>query len=153
MGVGALNWLPDIKGWARVVSEFLKLGGVFYIYEAHPMMCSLAEDTPEEPMSIAQPYFETPEPANPEGWDFDETYTRTGEKLKNTRSYEWNHGLGETVTALIDAGLQIEFLHEHQELPWLMFPWMVEDDDGMARVPNHPERLPLSWSVRALQAT
>ena len=33
---GVLNWLPDIAGWAEVVSNHLKPAGVFYIVEFHP---------------------------------------------------------------------------------------------------------------------
>lgn len=150
-GVGALCWLPDIKGWARVVSHFLKPGGVFYILEGHPVLWSLDDDTPENPMHIAWPYFETGGPQNPDGWDEEEDYAETGEKLQNTRTYTWSHGLGEIVTALIDEGLRIEFLHEHRVLAWKAYPWVVKGDDGWWRVPNHPERLPLMWSLRAVK--
>ena len=40
-GVGALNWLPDIAGWARVVAGFLAPGGLFYIRENHPVLWAL----------------------------------------------------------------------------------------------------------------
>ena len=35
-----------------------------------------------------------------------------GTQIIETPTYEWQHTLGEIVTALIDAGLRIEFLHE-----------------------------------------
>ena len=79
-------------------------------------MWSLADETPEEPMHIAWPYFETAEPQNPDGWDEEVTYAGTGQKLHNSKAFSSNHGLGEIVTALIDSGLRIEFLHEHQIL-------------------------------------
>ena len=150
-GLGALCWLPDIKGWARVVSHFLKPGGIFYILEGHPVLWSLDDDTPESPMHISWPYFETGSPQNPAGWDEEEDYAETGAKLQNTRTYTWGHGLGEIVTALINEGLRIEFLHEHTVLAWKAYPWMVKGDDGWWRVPNHPERLPLMWSLRAVK--
>ena len=37
-GVGALNWLPDILGWAQVVGRFLAPGGLVYLREGHPML-------------------------------------------------------------------------------------------------------------------
>ncbi|MDA1256775.1 MAG: class I SAM-dependent methyltransferase [Chloroflexi bacterium] len=150
-GIGALCWLPDIRGWSRVVGHFLKPGGVFYILEGHPMMWTLADETAEDPMHIAWPYFETTQPQNPDGWINEEDYSQTGEKLQNTRTFSWGHGLGEIVTALIDEGLRIEFLHEHRVCGWRAFPWMVKGEDGMWRVPNHPERLPLMWSLRAVK--
>jgi SAM-dependent methyltransferase len=150
-GIGALCWLPDIREWAKVVSHFLKPGGVFYIVEGHPMMWALDDDTPEDPMHIKWPYFETGKPQNPEGWEYDEDYTGSGEKYENTRTYNWGHGLGEIVTALIDVGLRIEFLNEHKVCAWQAHPWMEQGDDGMWRVPNHPERLPLMSSTRAVK--
>ena len=35
---GVLGWLPDIRGWARVVARFVKPGGLFYISEVHPVL-------------------------------------------------------------------------------------------------------------------
>jgi len=35
---GVLGWLPDIRGWARVVAYFLAPGGTFFITEAHPVV-------------------------------------------------------------------------------------------------------------------
>lgn len=35
---GVLGWLPDIRGWARVVARFVRPGGRFYISEAHPVI-------------------------------------------------------------------------------------------------------------------
>ncbi len=150
-GVGALCWLPDIRGWAEVVSQFLRPGGIFYILEGHPAMWSIADETPEDPMHIAWPYFETAIPQNPDGWHEEETYAGSGEKLGNPKTFTWNHGLGEIITALIDVGLQIEFFHEHRMLKWSAFPWMVKGEDRMWRIPNHPERLPLMWSMRAVK--
>ena len=42
-GLVAICWLPDIKGWAKVVAHFLKPGGTFYILEGHPMMWAVSE--------------------------------------------------------------------------------------------------------------
>ena len=35
---GTIGWLPDLKPWARMISERLKPGGVFYIVEFHPIL-------------------------------------------------------------------------------------------------------------------
>ena len=102
-------------------------------------------------MHIRWPYFETGQPQNPYGWENDEDYAQTGQKMKNTRAYNWGHGLGEIVTALINEGLRIEFLHEHKVCAWQAFPWMVEVEDKMWRVPNYPERLPLMWSMQPVK--
>ena len=63
-------------------------------------------------------------------------------------AYEWQHTLGDVVTALIEAGLRIEFLHE--------FPFCSQERSGMERCgngrwrfPNRGESFPHRYSIRA----
>jgi SAM-dependent methyltransferase len=119
-GIGALIWLPDIRGWARVAADCLVEGGRLYVYEMHPALHALDYDNAEQRLVVTRPYFEPPAPLAEEG---DETYV-DGPKLPVTTTYEWNHGLGEIVTALLDAGLRLDFLHEHREVAWQALPWM-----------------------------
>ena len=44
--------------------------------------------------------------------------------------YGWDHGLGEIVTALIEAGLRIESLGEHPFLDWKLDFLVEEDAEG-----------------------
>ncbi len=61
----------------------------------------------------------------------------------------WDHSLGEIVTALIDAGLVIEFLHEFDFCDWSL-DYLVRCEDGRFRSPpDTPGRLPLFFSLRA----
>lgn len=123
-GIGALCWLHDIREWARIVAHFVKPGGFFYIYEGHPVLWALDIDRKDHLLVMTDPYFELDHPS-----EYQDEYTYTdGPALKNTRNYEWNHGIGEIVTALIDAGLQMDFLHEHREVAWQALPWMVSSD-------------------------
>ncbi len=126
-GIGALCWLHDIRGWAQVVAKFLEPGGFVYVYDGHPMLLSLDLDSKrdDQQMVVGYPYFETPTPNEYVG---EYTYV-DGPPLKNTGNFEWNHGLGEIVTALIDAGLRVEFLHEHREMAWQGLPWMVSSEE------------------------
>jgi SAM-dependent methyltransferase len=39
---GAINWLPDIQRWAKIVAHFLNPGGGLYLGEGHP--CALVFD-------------------------------------------------------------------------------------------------------------
>src|SRR5690606_6441865 len=121
-GIGALCWLPDIRGWAQVVSALLAPGGTFYIYEGHPVLWSLDDERTDGTLVVGYRYFEVTDPVVFEG---DETYV-DGPPLEKKKTYEWNHGLGEIVTALIEAGLQIEFVHEHREVPWKALPQMEQ---------------------------
>jgi hypothetical protein len=61
------------------------------------------------------------------------------------------HPLGAIVTALLDAGLRLDWLHEHDSVTWKMFEALVEGPDGLYRWPDKPW-LPLSFSLRATGA-
>jgi hypothetical protein len=50
-------------------------------------------------------------------------------------TYEWNHGLGEIVQAVLDVGLTLTRLEEHTEVEWPALPGMVEDPDTPGRFP------------------
>ncbi len=143
-GIGALCWLPDIRGWARVAAGFVKPGGFLYVYEGHPMLWALDDELTEPQLLVRYPYFETTKPME---FDGESTYV-DGPPLKNTRTYEWNHGLGEIITALIDEGLQVEFLHEHREVPWKALPWLVRangDTSASGYVRRETWQLPESF--------
>lgn len=123
-GIGALSWLPDIRGWARVAAGFVKPGGFLYLYEGHPVLWALDNERTDGALMVGYPYFEVRAPI---AYESANTYV-DGPPLQNQQGFEWNHGLGEIVTALIDAGLQLEFLHEHREIAWQALPWMTGEN-------------------------
>jgi SAM-dependent methyltransferase len=147
-GVGALCWLPDVRRWAQVVGALLKPGGTFYIREFHPVLWTLDDEEPEQRLLIRYPYFETSEPL---AWDDEVTYTDDpeGRGLTNTRNYEWNHALSEIITALMDAGLQLEEFREFDWCDSAVLPWMVQISPGRWALPEGRERLPLAYAIRA----
>ena len=79
-------------------------------------------------------------------WEEDGRYNTS-----HTVQHCWPHGLGEIVTALIDAGLTIQFLREHKSCLWQALHFMIEGDDGWWRLPDGQERLPLMYSIRAVK--
>lgn len=42
--------------------------------------------------------------------------------LTSPKTYEWNHSLGEIVTALIESGMHIDFREAHDSVPWEALP-------------------------------
>ncbi|NWL77014.1 SAM-dependent methyltransferase [Pseudomonas taiwanensis] len=146
--IGALNWLPRIDDWARVVAALLKPGGRLFIREGHPMLWAVSEER-EDGLVIEYPYFERAEPTE---WDDDSTYVETETRLTATRTYEWNHGLGEIISALLRHGLQLTALEEHDSLPWEALPGqMVVDGAGEWRLARDRWRLPLSYTLQAVK--
>jgi SAM-dependent methyltransferase len=137
---GALCWLPRIRPWADVVARFVKPGGFFYITETHPILEAYEDD-----FTLKFPYWEREEPLS---FDIHGSYADPTAEVKTEKDYEWNHGLGEIVTALAQAGLRIEFLHEwpfvESEVPFL------EKRDGRSWMPGELDgRMPLMYSLKA----
>ena len=151
-GIGALCWLPSIRRWAEVVAALLKPGGRLFLREGHPVMWSLADPLPASgELVIDLPYFEQREPHT---WTEGGTYVETSAVFSHTTTHEWSHGLGETVTALLDNGLQVTELTEHDSVPWEAMPgYMVCGDDGEWRLADRPWRLPVSFTLQAVKAS
>ena len=140
---GVLCWLPDIRGWARVVAHFVQPGGTFFITEAHPIAWALGE---EMPLTFRYAYWEH---AEPDVSDVEGSYAALSADVKSEKEYSWLHGLAEIVTALIDAGLTIELLQEYPFSEWDM-GFTVEGPDGTWVKPDTVEgELPLFYSLRA----
>ena len=147
-GIGALCWLPKVRPWAQVVAELLRPGGWLFIREGHPMMWALDEHT-DESLLVKYAYFEHEEPfVDTDGG----TYVETDVKFEKNVSHAWNHGLGEIVTALLDAGLALTTFVEHDSVPWEAIPGVMElTDEKEWRLRDRPSRLPQSYTLRAVK--
>ncbi|MBN1137107.1 MAG: class I SAM-dependent methyltransferase [Anaerolineae bacterium] len=143
---GVLCWLPDLARWGQVIAHFLKPGGVFYIVDGHPFACVFYNEKDATGLRVAYPYFEQ---ATPEAYPCDGSYA-TDAELHYT-SYEWPHSLSEIVNALLEAGLQIEFLHEFPYAAYQCLPFMVQGADGWWRLPEGGESVPFLFSLKAIK--
>jgi SAM-dependent methyltransferase len=141
---GAIYWLPDIRGWAHIVAYFLKPGGALYLAEGHPAALvfdderRLADGNP----GYFVPYFQR----EPLVLDNPADYVDRTARLQNSRQVSWMHPLGSIVTALLEAGLRLDWLREHDAVTWQMFSLLIEGADGLFRWPDKPW-LPLSFSL------
>jgi SAM-dependent methyltransferase len=148
-GVGALCWLPDVRRWAQVVADLLKPAGRLFLREGHPMLWALADVRENGLLVVEHPYFEREEPTV---WDEPGTYVETDATFTHNLTHEWNHGLGEIVTALHDAGLQLTTLVEHDSVPWEALPGHMERlDGGEWRLADRPWRLAHSYTLQAVR--
>lgn len=166
-GIGAICWLPSIERWARTVAALLRPGGRLFIRDGHPVLNSLlgmvvGEEHPDRVQqpwvsgpgqptpALELPYFEQPTPLV---WSDDTTYVGD-ETVTSPVSMEWNHGIGEIVTAVLAAGMELTGLVEHDSVPWEALPGMMVLDDatGEYRLRDRPERLPASFTVTARKA-
>ncbi|MGN6327223.1 class I SAM-dependent methyltransferase [Pseudolysinimonas sp.] len=149
VSVGAICWLPSVARWAATVAALLRPGGRLFIRDGHPVLLAVGEEHPER-LELEYPYFEMPEPMV---WDQDGTYVDADRPLTATRTAEWNHGLGEIVTAVLASGMTPTGLVEHRSAPWCAIPELMEPDDapGEWRLRERPERLPLSFTLQAVK--
>jgi SAM-dependent methyltransferase len=148
-GVGALCWLPSIGPWADVVAQLLRPGGRLFIREFHPMLWAVGDPRPDRLLVLEYPYFERDEPLV-----FDEpgTYVDTSETFQHSVTHEWNHGLGEIVTALLDRGFELTMLLEHDSGPDNIREGEMEEiGDGEWRLIDRPWRLPHSYTLQAVK--
>jgi SAM-dependent methyltransferase len=143
---GVLFWLPDISRWASVVSHFLRPGGTFYMAEFHPA-AGMFDSTVDE-LRVIESYFRGEEPLR---FDEDGSYADPEARLKNRTTYSWPHPVGEVLTALIDAGLQIEFVREFPYSIEQRFPFMTRGDDGYWHLPPEMPSIPMLYSLRAVK--
>jgi SAM-dependent methyltransferase len=141
-GLGALTWLPDITAWAKVAASLVKPGGFLYLAEFHPTSDIFADTE----LTAAYDYFHT----EPKVWTEPGTYTDGDQATQNNLSYDWTHPIGEVVTALIGAGLRLEFLHEHGYTLFARWPFLehAEGSDEY-HLPAGTPTLPLMYSLRA----
>lgn len=165
-GIGALCWLPSIQRWARTAAALLRPGGRLFVRDGHPVLNSLAVvEVGAEPVDRTQqswitgpgastaalelPYFEQAEPLT---WTDEHTYAGDAPVASPT-SVEWNHGLGEIVTAVLDAGLRLTALVEHATVPWEALPGLMVLDEatGEYRLRDRPERLPATFTLTAVK--
>ncbi|MCB1377905.1 MAG: methyltransferase domain-containing protein [Alphaproteobacteria bacterium] len=148
---GAINWLPDISGWARVVASLLKPGGRLYLLEGHPSLMTLDEKSPDLP-----PAYDWRTPVDrPLTMAEELTYTGDTTTIANPVTHEWVHPLSDVINAVISSGLRLDWLNEHEELAWQFAPIMVpvEGKRRMWVLPAGFPRLPLAYSLQATRSS
>ncbi len=140
---GVLTWIDDIDKWAGLVARYLKPGGIFYMVEFHPVL-SMIDDNGEK---LEYPYFHSPKPMK---FVSEGSYSDPENDFRHD-SYEWFHSLGEIITALISAGLRIDFIHEFPYSPTNCCTFFIEGGPGKYVVKKYPGLLPLVFSIRAVR--
>lgn len=154
---GFLMWLSDVSTWAKGIASILKPGGRLVIIEFHPFAMVFEFDWTHK-----YPYFAEGQVLTTEEGIGDyvamsgEALTPSGylegvRDFKNSySSHEFQWGIGEVVTAVLDAGLTLTSLKE--------YPYSngAKQFDRMRELPGHhivpPEdvpNLPLMFSLVA----
>jgi SAM-dependent methyltransferase len=118
-GTGALIWMPDLEAWAREAARLLRPGGHLFVYEGHPATELWTWDEDRARIREDRSYF---------GRSFvNDTFPAGG-------AVQWQWNLGQVVTAVVAAGMEILRLDEYAEPFWRMGGVSAAAWDG--RLPN-----------------
>ena len=148
-GIGALCWLPDIRRWAGVVDGPAAAwraavpargapGAVVARLRAHRR----ADRHRRRPTSSTSRRWST------------STRARTSRPTTSSRTRSRTPGTtgsGEIVTALLDRGLVLTMLEEHDSVPWEALPGVMERDGHEWRLKDRPRRLPARTPCRPMK--
>jgi SAM-dependent methyltransferase len=142
---GALCWLPDLEGWARVIAHFLKPEGIFYLVEAHPFALLFDKRSSAAELYLRERYFRGPEPMRKEEQG---SYAVRDAPIQSV-SYIWLHRLGDIIGSLLRAGLRLTSFEEYPFMSWGFLDCMEQRDDGMWQLPSGKGDIPLMFSLQA----
>jgi SAM-dependent methyltransferase len=154
---GAIFWLSDIRAWARGIGAILKPGGRFVLVEFHPFAMTL-----DDSWNLAFDYFGAGQPRTfadgigdyvadsgaalaPSG------YLEGVKDFKNPHpTYQFSWGIGDIVTALIEAGLAITVLREYPYANGCQqFDGMREIEGQRMIPPEDMPNVPLMYGIAA----
>ena len=145
-GIGAICWLPDIKAWAKVVSNLLKPGGFLFIREGHPMLWSIGDSNANGDLVIELDYFEG------QVFEDNESQTYAGEgEVEHPKNISFNHSLSEIFNALWENGMTIKTFEEHSSVPWnpLGDEFVKQEGIDEWQLAKNPKRLAASYTLLA----
>jgi SAM-dependent methyltransferase len=118
-GKGALIWLGDLEAWARDIARLLRPAGHLFVYEAHPAVPLWTWDTDQPRIRRDRSYFGR---------------THVNDTFPANGAVEWQWTLGQIVTAVVEAGMEILTLGEYPEPFWR--PDSVAAAAWNGRLPN-----------------
>jgi SAM-dependent methyltransferase len=142
-GLGALNWLPDLRRWAEVVRSLLADRGSLYLAEFHPFTDVFADSD----LTVEADYFHDPAGVRIE--DEGGTYADLEARTTHNATHEWAHPMADVLGVVLDADLRLELFCEHDYTLFPRWPHLVAEPGGIYRQPEGSPRLPLMYSLRA----
>lgn len=158
---GAICWLSDLGTWARGITGVLKPGGRFVTVDFHPAWLMLGDDwTLEYPYSGfgKQRVVTTPDGIG-DYVAMEMKTVRPDESLPGVQDFRnprpvhyFMWGIGDIVTALLDAGLTLTALREYPYANSAHFLAMRATAEGRFVPPEHVPPIPLMYGITARKA-
>jgi SAM-dependent methyltransferase len=156
---GAISWLSDLSTWAKGIAAVLKTGGRFIVVDYHPVMNMFDERLERKYSYFVEGQVQT--------WDDGigdyvaltgkglpgEPYIEGVKDFKNPyRVHEFMWGIGEIVTALLEAGLTLTTLKEYPYANGFK-PFMdMREDNRRWFLPEDQPNFPLMYAIAARKA-
>ena len=73
-------------------------------------------------------------------------------EIASPDTISFNHGLGEIITAVMRAGLQLISFEEHDSVPWAALGDQMELlPNGEYRLKDRPERVACTYTLQAVK--
>lgn len=137
---GTIGWLPDMDRWASLVAKYLKPSGKFVFAEFHPVVWMFDDAFSK----VSYDYFNTGQIKE----TLEGTYTDGSANLQ-LEYVGWNHDLGEVLTSLLAAELQVEAFKEFDYSPYPCFENTVEFEPGKYRIKSLEKLIPMVYALKA----
>lgn len=118
-GKGALIWMRDLGAWSREVFRLLRPSGHLFIYEGHPAVPLWTWEEDRVRIRPDRSYF---------------GQRHVNDTFPGNGAVEWQWTLGQIVTAVVGAGMEIVHLAEYPEPFWRPGSTVAEAWNG--RLPN-----------------
>jgi SAM-dependent methyltransferase len=135
-GRGSIIWVQDLDAWAAVIARLLSPAGRFVLFEGHP--AEWLFDAGEDGRWIATDYDYFGGAEASKGWAPEYIDRLSIAEADQSWKFARAWTLGEVITALLQADLQLEAVAEHPIDWWGGHGDVREDERG---------RIPLSFSV------
>jgi len=141
-GLGALNWLPDLAGWARVVRSLIKPGGRLLLAEFHPFSWVFSQDGTS--FAVEDDYF-----GGEPFLDYEAgSYADLSAVTVHNKTIEHQHPMSEILGVLLAEGLNISSYDEYDHTLFPQFPWL-EQRGRTWHLPDGSPRIPLMFALVA----
>jgi 2-polyprenyl-3-methyl-5-hydroxy-6-metoxy-1,4-benzoquinol methylase len=135
---GTIGWLPELKSWAETIKKALVPGGKFIMVDFHPFIWTFDNDV----QKIEYDYFNS----DPIIEEIEGTYADRNAPIK-TQTISWNHGIGEILNTLIQAGISIQEFSEMDYSPFNCFTNMKQIAEDKFIFAHIPQAIPMIYRI------
>lgn len=143
---GVLRWLPNLYEWATLIYNLLKPGGIFYIFEIHPLVYKL-KNSNEAQIDFGKNYFD--ESIKIKSIDQSHASNVVNPSSKDVAHVDWT--LESIITSMLNSGLFIKSFKEFAGCSYNRHNLFPKQKDNLWYPKNRKFPIPLSFSIKAIR--